>query len=158
MTYDRKPKLSNPSAPPDWQDSGGGFRIGVGAVVSGTKIDATGKPAANGPFQIGNGTYTASRIGSLEGTIKFGNGVAPYVGIGCGNVAGNEGHFSLLFDLGATYAGTPTVTLTANCTAGIHAVCTQMQSDVDAERQKLDKNLTLLTWYPVVGIGVGYRF
>jgi hypothetical protein len=71
---------------------------------------------------------------------------------------GHEGRLSFLFDLGATNAGTPSVTLTANCTAAVQAVCSQLQSDVDAERQKLEQKLTLLKWYPVIGIGFSFRF
>ena len=158
VTYDGKLKLSNPSALLDWRVFGGGFRVSVGAVVSGTKVDAVGRPDVNGNFQIGNNTYTSSQIGSLNGTFKFGNSVAPYIGFGWGNVVGNEGHFSVLFDVGAIYAGTPNVTLTANCTAGVQEVCAQLQTDVDTEKQKLEQNLTLLKWYPVVGLGFGYRF
>jgi hypothetical protein len=158
VTYDGKLKLSNPSARLDWRVLAGGFRVSVGAVVSGTKIEATGRPDANGTYQIGNNTYSASQIGSLTGTFKFGNSVAPYVGLGWGNVVGRDGHFSVLVDVGAIYAGTPSVALTANCTAGAQAICSQLQTDVDAERQKLEQNLTLLKWYPVVGLGVGYRF
>ena len=158
VTYDGKLKLSNPSALLDWRVFGGAFRVSLGAVVSGTKIDATGRPDVNGTYQIGNNTYTASQIGSLNGTFKFGNSVAPYIGLGWGNVVGRDGRFSVLFDVGATYAGTPSVTLTANCTAAVAAVCSQLQTDVDTERQTLEQNLTLLKWYPVVGLGFGYRF
>jgi hypothetical protein len=56
VTYDGKLKLRNPSALLDWRVFGGGFRVSIGAVVSSTKIDAIGKPDANGTYQIGNGT------------------------------------------------------------------------------------------------------
>jgi hypothetical protein len=158
VTYDGTLKLSNPSALLDWRLFGGAFRVSFGAVASGTKIDATGRPAANGTYTLGNNTYTASQIGSLDGTFKLGNSVAPYLGFGWGNVVGRDEHFSVLFDVGATYSGTSNVTLTANCTTGVAAICSQLQSDVDTERQNLESKLMLLKWYPVVALGVGYRF
>jgi hypothetical protein len=154
VTYDGKLKLSNPSALIDWRPFAGAFRVSLGAVFSSTKIDALGTPTPGGTFTIGNNTYSSSQVGSLTGSFKFGNSVAPYFGIGLGNVVGHQGHWSFLFDLGAMYTGTPNVSLAATCTDP--AICTQLQSDVEVEKQKLEKNL--LKWWPAINFGVGYRF
>ena len=156
--YDGTLKLSNPSALIDWRPFQGVFHLTAGAVASSTKIEATGVPAAGGSYTINGNTYTSADIGSVSGEFKFGNSVAPYVGLGWGNVVGTSGHFSVLFDVGAIYAGSPKIALTANCTSAVPAVCTQLQSDVDAEKAKLAKDLTILKWYPVVSLGFGYRF
>lgn len=156
--YDGTLKLSNPSALLDWRPFQGVFHLTVGAVASSSKIEATGVPAAGGSYTINGNTYTSADIGSVGGEFNFGNSLAPYVGLGWGNVVGSSGHFSVLFDVGATYAGTPKVALTANCTSAFASVCTQLQADVDAEKAKLAKDLTVLKWYPVVSLGFGYRF
>jgi hypothetical protein len=156
LTYAGKLKLSNPSVLLDWRVLAG-LRMTLGAVLTSTKIDAIGRPTA-GTFTIGGNTYSSSEVGSVTGSFKMGNSVAPYIGFGWGNVVGRGGHFSFLFDVGAIYAGTPSVALTANCTSNNAAVCSQLQSDVAVERKNLEKNVTLLKWYPVVGVGFGYGF
>jgi hypothetical protein len=163
VTYDGKLKLSNPTALLDWYPFAGGFRISFGAVGSGTKVDATGRPSGNGTYQIGNNTYTAAQIGSLAGQFKFGRSVSPYVGIGFGNAVGATQRVSFLFDLGVVYAGTPDISLAAQCNPTLlAAACTQLQQqlqqDVAAEKQKLQGNLNILKWYPVIDLGVAYRF
>ena len=156
--YDGTIKINSVSGTLDLHPFRGGFRISVGAVGSGPKIETVGTPTS-GSYQIGNNTYTAAQIGSLTGEIKFGNSVAPYVGIGYGNVASDKHRITFLFDLGATYGGTPAVSLSAQCAAGLPAnVCTQLQSDAAVEIQKLQNNTSSIQWYPVINIGLGIRF
>ena len=158
--YDGKLKLSNPSVLIDWRVLKGGFHLTAGIVASSTKIDAVGQPTSGGTYTINNTVYTGAEIGSLTGNFKFGNSVAPYFGVGFGNVVGKDGHFSVLFDVGAIYAGTPSIALTGNCAAAIVGtpVCAQLQADVAAEKAKLAQDLGILKFYPVVGLGIGYRF
>jgi hypothetical protein len=160
VRYDGRLKLSNPAALLDWRVLKGGFHFTVGLVAASTRIDAVGTPSSSGTYTINNNVYTASQLGSLTGTFKFGNSLAPYFGAGFGNVVGRSGHFAVLFDIGAIYAGTPSVALAGSCAAAIVGtpVCTQLQTDVAAEKATLGTKLTLLKWYPVIGLGVGFRF
>jgi hypothetical protein len=154
-------KLGMPAAMLNWNVFGGGFHLSAGAVGSGTKVDVTGKPAGNGTYTLNGHTYTASDLGSLAGQLKFGNSVSPYVGLGWGNAVGENRHWHFLADVGAIYGGTPKVTLSALCGPAAptgSAECNQLQSDVQSEKAKLSSNASIIRWYPVVNLGVAYRF
>jgi hypothetical protein len=158
-TYSGKLKLSIPSAMLDVFPFANGFRFTGGVIVTGPKIDAVGRPASGGVYTLNGNQYTSSELTSLTGELKFNNSVAPYLGLGYGNVAAPGNHFTFLFDLGATYGGKPDVTLNAACSPSVpSAVCEQLATDVDAERLKLQSDVSILKWYPVVSLGLGYRF
>ncbi len=161
VDYSGKFKLSMANAVLDWYVFNGGFRLSAGMVGNGTKLDVTGKPNANGSYTINNNVYSSGDVASLNGQLKFGNSVSPYVGLGWGKSVGTQQHLHFLVDLGAIYGGTPNVTLTAECGSGAppgSALCTQLQSDVLAEKTKLQDDVTLVKWYPVLDFGLAYRF
>ncbi|HEX4025508.1 MAG TPA: hypothetical protein VHX52_12535 [Steroidobacteraceae bacterium] len=154
-------KLSMVTGIIDWYAFDGGFHLSVGAVGDGTRLDVTGQPAAAGSYTINGHSYTSGDVGSLTGQLKFGDAVSPYVGLGWGNPVGLKHHLHFLFDVGAIYGGTPNVTLTAACGSAAppgSAVCTQLQSDVQAEKLKLRNDVSILQWYPVIDLGLAYRF
>jgi hypothetical protein len=156
-TYDGKLKLSIPSALLDWYVFQGVFHFTAGVAANGTKIDVTGVPSANGTFTVNGNTYSAAQLGSVSGTVKFGNSASPYLGLGWGNPVNPNHRFQVLFDIGAIYGGAPKVSLTANCVVPVSAICTQAQNDVLAEEQKISTNASILKWYPIVNLGFSVR-
>jgi hypothetical protein len=158
-TYAGKLKLSIPSAMLDVFPFANGFRFTGGVVVTGPKIDAVGRPTSQGVYTLNGNQYSSSDLTSLTGEFKFNNSVAPYVGLGYGNVAAPGNHFTFLFDLGAIYGGKPDISLNAACSPSVpSSVCQQLATDVDAEKLKLQSDVSILKWYPVVSLGLGYRF
>lgn len=160
VNYNGKLKLSTGTALADWYPFEGVFHLTAGAAFNWTKLDVVGQPSA-GSYTIDGNTYSSSQIGSLTGRLNFGNSVAPYVGFGWGNPAGGNGHVHFLFDVGAIYGGTPTVSLSAQCGPAApsgSAACDQAQADVVAEQQKLRHKADILRWYPVVNLGIAVRF
>jgi len=145
----------------DWYAFDSGFRISAGAVGGGTRLDVTGRPAAGGSYTLNGHAYSSADVGSLAGRVKFGHAVSPYVGIGWGNPAGAQHHLHFLADIGAIYIGTPRVTLAATCgpaaPAG-SALCTQITDAVPAERERLAHDVRIAQWYPVLDVGLAYRF
>lgn len=159
ITYDGTLKLSNPSAILDWYVAKGSFRLSLGAVASGTEVNAVGIPNSNARYTINGNVYSVSQLTSLSGRFKFGNSTAPYFGIGWGNPVRPGKRLSFLFDLGAIYGGRPDITLNASCSASVPAaLCSQLSADIEAEKRKLRDQLTAIQWYPVVSVGLGYRF
>jgi len=158
LTYEGKAKLGSPSALLDWKLTDGGFRMTTGVVVMNTKIDATGVPNGAGTYDINGTTYTVADVGNVTAQFKFGNSVAPYLGIGWGDTVTPSRRWSFLADIGVVYAGAPTIAVTATCAAANAIICAQLQSDIAAERQTLVQNLARYKWYPVVSLGLGYRF
>lgn len=160
VRYDGTLDVSSFSALLDWHVAGSGFRFTLGAVSNGPKIEVEGTPTG-GTYTIGNNTYTASQLGSLQGEIKIGNSVAPYVGLGYGNVVSEKHRVTFLFDLGAIYGGTPDVELRAVCGSAAppgSPLCNQIQADTQAEVQELKNEASTVEWYPVINIGIGIRF
>ncbi len=163
VRYDGALKISSFSGYLDWHAFGGGFRFSLGAVTSGPKIEMVGTPTFAGTYNIGGTPYTSAQIGSLKGEIKLGNSVAPYIGIGWGNVVSEAHRVTFLFDLGAIYGGTPDVSLTASCNPSLpaatcSAIQTQLQADLARETRELENDSSQIQWYPVVNIGIGIRF
>jgi hypothetical protein len=160
LRYDGKLKISNASALLDWYVFGNAFHLTAGATNGGVKVNASGRPSG-GTYELNGTTYTAAQVGSVGGRIEFGNSVAPYVGLGWGNPVSGARRLTFLFDVGVFYGGTPSVTLTATCgTASPQGtpLCTRLQQDVQAERHRLEDDVDLARWYPVVNLGLAYRF
>jgi hypothetical protein len=159
VTYDGTLKIGAASAIIDWHVLGGGFRVSAGAVQKGPKIDVTGVPSGNNTYEINGRIYTATQIGSLQGTVEIGDSVAPYLGIGWGNTVDQDGRFTFLLDLGVIKTGTASASLDVLCGATVPtATCTQIRNDVNAEKAELEDALDDYPWYPVVSLGFAVRF
>lgn len=160
VDYDGRLKLRTFTGLLDWYVFRGAFHLTAGVAGNGTRLDVVGRPT-QGFYTINGTPYSSAQLGSLSGKLQFGNSVAPYVGFGWGNAAGESGRVHFLFDVGAIYGGTPSVSLTAQCGPAAppgSVLCDRAQSDVATEQQKLRHKADFLRWYPVVSLGVGIRF
>jgi hypothetical protein len=157
VKYDAKLKLANANLFLDWSPLGP-FRITAGVIPNNNKIDLSGEPNGNGTFTINGVTYSAAQVGSLSGNVKPGNSIAPYLGIGYGNVWTKGVNF--YFDLGVMFQGSPKVSLQANCNPTVvgAAQCAAIQNDVEAERQKVEDKVKKYQYFPVANIGITIGF
>jgi len=105
INYDAKLQLSNLNALLDWSPFPGGFRFSGGLIANQNKADLN---STGGTYTI-NGTAYSSNDASVNGTVKSGRSVAPYLGIGYGNVA--RAGVNFYFDLGIMFMGSPKVSL-----------------------------------------------
>ncbi|MDO6385063.1 MULTISPECIES: hypothetical protein [Uliginosibacterium] len=155
IDYDADAKLSTPRLLAD-VSVGLGFRVTGGFYYSNSKVDLTGRPT-NGTYNFNGTQYQASQIGSATGQVKSGNSLAPYLGVGYGSVSGAG--IGFYADLGAYYMGSPTSTLNVSCGSALNAAqCSQLQSDVAAEKTKFDDKISKYKWYPVLSLGVTVGF
>jgi hypothetical protein len=155
VRYDGRVKLSNLSGLLDFSPVGP-FRLTFGLVGTNNRVNVTATPSGS-TYTINGSTYQASDVGSVSGMVEPRNHIAPYLGIGYGNVAGAGVNF--YFDLGVIYQGSPSATLTGTCGAAMSAaVCSQFQSDVAAERYSLERSLNKYRVYPVGQIGITIGF
>lgn len=129
-----------------------GFRITAGAMINSNKIDATGQ--AQGSYEIGDVTYTAAQVGTLKGKIDF-NSVAPYAGIGWGNAVGAGLPLTFTCDIGIMFQGTPKVSLDAT---GPIASDPTFQAEVAKEEADIKNDTDGFKYYPVVSLGLAYKF
>lgn len=155
--YDGKLQLKNTSLLLDISPPVVPLRISAGVVATGNKIDVTGTPN-NGTYTVNGQTYPAAMINSINGQVKGQRSTAPYLGIGWGNVAGAGVNF--YGDLGVMFMGGGKSSLDAQCTAAGAALCAdpQFQSNVAAERQKLQDDVKSFKYFPVINIGVTFGF
>lgn len=150
-------KLKNISALLDWYPFGGVFRTTLGLVANGNKADLTAT-SVSGTYTFNGVTYTASDVGSYAGEVKF-NSTAPYLGIGWGNPVAKDKTWGFVSDVGVIFQGSPKVTSTVTCSATLTpSQCAQLQSDVAAGATKLEEDLKNYKYYPVISIGLSYRF
>lgn len=156
VRYDGEVKLSNLSALLDWSPLGP-FRITAGLVGTNNRLNLTATPTG-GTYTINGTSYDSStEVGSLTGTVKAGNSVSPYLGIGYGNVAGVGVNFYA--DLGVIYQGSPKASLSASCGTALDATqCSTLQSNVAAESYRLEDKLSSYKYLPVANIGITIGF
>lgn len=135
----------------DWHPFKGSFRLSGGALYNGNKIDADARSSAT--YEIGDTTYPGDAVGILTGNINF-NDVAPYVGFGWDTSFGKKG-LGFIFDIGVLYQGSPSVSLSAN---GPISNDPTFKENLSKEEDNLEDELKDYQFYPVVAIGIGYRF
>lgn len=161
VNYDMNLQLQTVTAIADWYPSSGIFRTSAGLFYNNNKASLNAWPAT-GSYVINNVTYAAADVGSMQGNMAF-NSLAPYFGIGWGNPVAKDknknGGWGFVADIGVMYQGTPRVTLAGTCSAALTIVqCAALKSDISGEQIKLQSALNNFTWYPVVSIGVSYRW
>ncbi|TVQ74762.1 MAG: hypothetical protein EA372_01540 [Chromatiaceae bacterium] len=150
VDYDADLKLRSAALLADWHPFNGGFRLSAGAYYNGNEL--TG--AARGELDIGDGTQTYD--GSLDATIDW-RSFAPYLGIGYGNAV-QGGRWSFAFDAGVMFTGSPDVSLRGQVETDDDGVRQQFREDVREEERELQDDLDDFKYYPVVSLGVTYRF
>lgn len=91
----------------------------------------------------------------------------PMFTVGWGNLLPrNQRHFSIPLELGVIYTGSPRAALNlggsacdpsgANCAAT--SSFPEFQANVQAEQNKLNKDMSAFRFYPVVSVGFGFNF
>ncbi len=157
VNYDARAKLRTFDALLDWFPFDNGFRLSGGVIYNGNKIDATGKPKANGIYTINGNVYTAAQAGQVDGRIDF-KKFAPYLGLGYGNAAAPNRGWGVTADLGVMFQGNASTSVSNSGCNATAALCARLATDVAAENAELSDKVHGYNLYPVVRIGVSYRF
>ncbi len=148
IRYDATLDLKNAGVFLDWHPFAGTFRLSAGLINNRNGIHLSATPTAN--QQIGSTTYTPAQIGTLTGDVTFKKN-APYLGIGWGNAVNKGSPFGFNFELGVAKQGSPKVKLTSSNS-------TVSQSDLDSEARSAETDLGDFKSYPVISLGLSYRF
>ena len=156
VEYDFKLKLATVDALLDYHPFGSSFRLSGGVIHNGNSIDVNARPNANGSYTINGRNYSAASVGQMKGDVEF-RKVAPYLGIGWGNAVQAAG-WGFGMDLGVAFQGTPKTSLVSTGCSALAAVCTMVANDVAAENEKLAEEVKDMKFYPVLRVGVSYRF
>ena len=122
------------------------FKITAGLFFNLNEIDAIITPMEQ---TVGGDIYTLEDLGTMDANIKF-NPIAPYIGLGFGNPTYGTSGFGFTFDIGTMYQGGSIVDLTAE---GL------LEPTAAEDQEKLiEDNLSWFEWYPVVSLGITYKF
>lgn len=152
----------------DYFPRGGGFHISPNLTgYNGNHVNGTASVPGNQTITLNDQDYTSDPSNPLHGNfgLVFGKRVAPGLTIGWGNMIPRSGrHWAVPFEIGFEYVGDPTVQLSLNGGACQQGVCQPVSTDPsflaneELERQKLTNDVNPLRFFPVVSIGMSYRF
>ena len=138
-------KLENLSILADWFPSeNSGFRITTGVQTGTNKLTLAARPT--GSVTVGNTTYNDVKFSA---SIDLGN-TAPYVGIGYSTRSYKDAGLIFFTDLGVRVG---------NAKVNIYeSTGTVSKADIDEEKIKIEDKIKALKYYPVVNLGLGYRW
>ncbi len=158
VDYTGKFKLGGVEAMLDWYPFSGGFRVTGGAVIDHNKVDIDAR-LNHTPITINGVNYDVNDLASISGSAKF-RSTVPYLGIGWGNVASTNGNFYFIADFGVEFLGSAKVKLNGTCSQQFESdpMCAQFKSGVAQEENNLNHDVADYKWWPVLSLGVGYRF
>ncbi|NYI01379.1 hypothetical protein [Cupriavidus plantarum] len=152
LSYDARATLLHGGLYADWfpAPQTAPFRFVIGALIGDDHVNATAT-STNGTYNI-NGVVVAANGETVTARARYPT-VRPYLGIGFGHTPNGKPGFGMYFDAGVTY-GRPRVSLNVP-----DSIAAQVgQANIDAERQELQDKANRLRFYPIVKIGVTYRF
>jgi hypothetical protein len=158
IDYNASVKPTNIHLLGDYFPFGGGLRLTGGFVIQNNRFTGSAKPNANNLINLNGVNYNASQVGTIESEGKFGNSVAPYLGIGFGTPISSGFGFNI--DAGIMFAGSPSVALSANNFSSSIPISlqNQFQSNLAAQQQKTNADISSFNLYPVLSIGFSYAF
>jgi hypothetical protein len=155
INYDSQLNLSSVQLFGDYYPFGSSsFRVTGGLVAQNNKFAVNSQPSGNGTYTIDGNQYQASSVGTLSGEYKYGNSIAPYLGIGIGKST-NEG-LGFNADLGVMFTGSPKVSLNASNPTFNNNPTTRTQ--LDNQVRQTENDLRGFNLYPVLSVGVSYGF
>lgn len=154
IPYDGKAELRSAWVLLDLHPGGKGTRVSVGGVYSRNKL--TGTSPTTGTVTVNGVAYPVAAVGTIDGEATA-NDVCPYLGLGWGNAVRPGSAVRVAFDVGVYYQGSPKVSLTAHPTNPA-LVPPVFFADLEKERQKTENDVSKYKLYPVVNLGLSYRF
>ena len=148
VKYDLDIKLQTFSALLDWFPFQSGFFFSAGVVNNSMNVEGTGTAVKDYVFD--GEVYTPADIGKLTVETKPSLAFSPYLGLGFGNPVGADKKLGFILEVGVLYIGAPEVTLKAAEDSMIFPTTDQEQEAEDF--------ISNLKWYPVVNLGLSYKF
>jgi hypothetical protein len=145
----------------------GGFHISPGVLYVKNSMSA---PAFVGPgqtFVLGTQTFLNSVDDPVNGSssVVFPRTFAPLLLLGHGNLLPRHGeHLSLPVEVGVAYTGAAQINVALNGTACVTNGCVNFSQNADAQKflkqeiQILNEDLKHYPVFPIVSVGLAYRF
>lgn len=153
IEYNGDLKLRSFGGSVDFYPGGGGFRLSGGVRVSKNRVELFAQPGATTTVEVGDATYTGAQIGTLSGEVRP-KKIAPTLTIGYGGGKNSGIYFGI--DAGVMFQGKPKVrNLVAS---GPIATNAAFQTQLANERREIEDDIDNFKIYPILQLGLGYRF
>ncbi len=130
------------------------FNLQAGVYFNNNRASVLATAPAGGSYQVFGQTFTSSELGNVSGRTHF-NVAAPYVGIGFGQPF-HGGPLTFTGSIGVMFEGSPDITLTPSNPAvlAIPGVSAQLAR----EEHDINDKARIAQYYPVINLGLVYRF
>ena len=136
-----------------WQNA---FYFSYGAYYSKNKINVNYKPVS-GVIDLGEHKYPSMQVGNVDTVINLKRNLNPYFGVGLSSIdSSDKWHFIL--DVGAIYINKPIASIHAKAAKGFEAMQPILDNESKIEEKKLNNSIKKFKIYPVVSVGVGFKF
>jgi hypothetical protein len=155
LTYKGHFRLNTGALFVDWHPWANGWLVSGGAFFG--SREAGGDPELQAVNTIGGQTFTLDQARGITSKIKL-DDFAPTLAVGWNNTFYNN-HWGFKALAGVVFSNQPTVTLSR---AGTTPLPPDVQARLDAalrvEEQKIAGDTDILKTYPLIQLGVAYRF
>jgi hypothetical protein len=151
----------------DWFPFRGSFHLSPGALIyNGNQVTADASVSGGQSFTLNGTSYTSDPADPVVGTGKISfNKAGPMLTMGFGNLVPRHHRFSVPFEIGAVYTGAPTMALNLTGSAcdstgqNCSSIATDptIESNVQAERAKINKDVAPFRFYPIISLGFGVK-
>ena len=158
INYDMTLELRTASIIMDYHPfDSSGFRVSAGAFYNGNKASLEAL-SVNGEYEFNGDVYRVEDIGTANGDVEF-KKFAPYLGVGWAFSPTSTSTWTFNLEAGAFYQDTPEAQLNVSCGTALPTMqCEQLLVDVRAEQKQLEQDIKEYKWYPVIMVGLQYKF
>lgn len=139
----------------------GGFTLTGGVYVGDKSVQLDALPQET--VDIGGRDFAPDEIGMLQGAARFSD-TAFFAGLGWDDALYKEGRLSFNLRAGVMFAGEPDVSLGSTRLDEIEASgalaneAVELRARLDAEERELEEDIDDYAYWPVLTVGLGYRF
>lgn len=141
----------------DYHPGGGSFFLSGGAYLGKREVSISGRGNPGTAVEVGDQVYTAEQVGTITGTADFGD-AAPFLGLGWNTAFTADGAIGFRFLAGAAFGSDAEVKLGRSGGTATGATATAIDNELREEERELQENVDGVSVYPVVQIGLSYRF
>lgn len=167
VDYNAKLNFSSGQLNLDWFPEHGGFHVSAGMVYLRNNLSAIAGVPPGQYFELGDQGFTNSVDDPFTGTatVIYPRKIAPSLMLGFSNILPRNGkHLSMPYEFGVVYTGQPRVNVDLHGTACTYEGCFNIKTNAEAQQSlkqeidKLNKSLKNFPVYPIISLGLAYRF
>jgi hypothetical protein len=165
VRYDGEIELRSVLAMLDWHPGGGGFRLTAGLAWNDNRVVGTAPLAEVFADEIADLARRGIDLRGVDLGLARGEAATdnfgPYVGLGWGRGPRGGGGLALTFDLGVFHHGRPSAELRPETSLPLDLVPGARQALdelIAREERQIEEEIDGYRFFPVVALGVSYRF